>query len=336
MKTNHLIGQKYNNGCSGKNLLIPLNGNLIIRNFKNCYVVNKPNEYCMKKIGYSIFASLAILFLVQCNNESKPAETTVSPEKSVTDEWKIGVQLWTFHKFNFVTAISKADSAGIKFIEAFPGQKLGGDFKDSTFDIALSAAGRTKVKELLQSKGITLVAFGVVVPQTAEEWKKTFDFAKDMGIQYISAEPLKKHWNYADSLAGAYGTKVAFHDHPKESPYWHPDSILAAIKNHPNLGSCADVGHWARNGLDAVECLRKLEGHIFGLHFKDVKEFNKTEAEDVIVGTGILKFPEIFAELKRQGFTGMFSIERENNWNNNVPDVIQTIKFYNQEVGKLK
>ncbi len=290
----------------------------------------------MKKMLNFFFASVTIFFLAQCNNESKPTETAGTPEKSVTANWKLGVQLWTFHHFDFVTAIAKADSAGIKFIEAFPGQRLGGDFKDSAFDITLSAEGRTKAKELLKSKGITMVAFGVVVPQSPDEWKKTFDFAKDMGIEYISAEPLKEHWDFADSLADSYGIKIAIHDHPRESAYWHPDSVLAAIKNHPNLGSCADMGHWARNGLDAVECLKKLEGHIYGLHFKDVKEYNKVESEDVIVGTGVLKFPDIFAELKRQGFSGMFSIERENNWENNVPDVIQTIKFYNQQITQLK
>ena len=290
----------------------------------------------MRKLFYLFFISLISISLPQCNNEPKPEEPSVAKEKSVIDDWKIGVQFWTFHKFNFMTAIAKADSAHIQYVEAFPGQPLGGDFTDSAFDISLSADGRMKIKELLKTKGITLVAFGVVVPQSTEEWKKTFDFAKDMGIQYITAEPLKKHWDYADSLAGVYGIKVAIHDHPRESAYWHPDSVLAALKNHPNLGSCADVGHWARNGLDIVECLKKLEGRIYGVHLKDVKEFNKVESEDVLVGTGVIKFPAVFAELKRQGFTGMFSIERENNWNNNVPDVIQTVKFYNEQLSTLK
>ncbi len=108
----------------------------------------------MKKILNFFFASVTLFFLAQCNNESKPTETAGTPEKSVTANWKLGVQLWTFYHFDFVTAIAKADSAGIKFIEAFPGQRMGGDFTDSAFDISLSAAGRTKAKELLKSKGI--------------------------------------------------------------------------------------------------------------------------------------------------------------------------------------
>ena len=53
-----------------------------------------------------------------------------------------------------------------------------------------------------------------------------------------------------------------------------PDSVLAAIKGHPNIGSCADVGHWSRNGLNPVECLKKLEGHVFGVHLKDIVKFD--------------------------------------------------------------
>ncbi|MES1224524.1 MAG: hypothetical protein ABUT20_54020, partial [Bacteroidota bacterium] len=114
--------------------------------------------------------SIATVVLFSCNNseQSAPAatetktDTTAVVNTSVTDQWRIGVQLWTFMKFPFVTAIEKADSAGAKFIEAFPGQKMGGDFgKNAAMGPDLSAADRTKVKDLLKSKGITMVAFGV-------------------------------------------------------------------------------------------------------------------------------------------------------------------------------
>jgi len=301
----------------------------------------------MKKNFFYLLVCIVALITFSCNNSEQsgtPATAETNTDSStapagpnVTDEWRIGVQLWTFHEFPFVTAIEKADSAGAKFIEAFPGQKMGGDFKNAVFDPSLSAENRTKVKEMLKAKGITMVAFGVTGAKDAAGWKKTFEFAKDMGLEYLTAEPEHNQWDLVDSLAGAYGIKVAIHDHPRPSHYWHPDSVLAAAKNHPNLGSCADVGHWSRSGLDVVDCLKKLEGHIIGVHFKDVKEFNKTNAEDVITGTGVNKFPEIFAELKSQGFKGgMFSIERENNWLNNVPDVKEEIKFFHEQVAKLK
>jgi sugar phosphate isomerase/epimerase len=262
------------------------------------------------------------------------APTTEAPSPKAPKDWKIGVQLWTFHFVPFVNALDKADSAGIKYLEAFPGQPLGGGMKD-TFGIRMSEESKAKIKQLLHAKGMQIIAMGVIVPRTINEWKQYFDLAKYFGLSYITAEPLKNQWDAIDSLAAIYNINIAIHDHPRPNAYWHPDSVLAAIKGHPHIGSCADIGHWARNGLDPVVCLRELQGHIFGVHLKDIDTAGHTRAKDMVVGTGVINYPPIFRELKRQGFIGMFSIEREANWYNNVPDVIATVKFFNDQVSKL-
>lgn len=297
----------------------------------------------MKKSFQSFLFLAAVIIFAACNNSSEPKEeakkdtAAAAPAKpDVTKDWKIGVQMWTFKEFPFVDALAKVDSAGVKFIEAFPGQKLGDGFGKETFGIDLKPESRQKLKQLLQSKGITMVAFGVISPRTVAEWKKFFDLGKDMGVSYITAEPKKDQWNAVDSLAGAYGIKIAIHDHPKPNAYSAPDSVLAAVTGHPNIGSCADVGHWARNGLNPVDCLKKLSGHVYGVHLKDIKKFDDPKAEDTVVGKGVNNFPAIFQELKDQGFTGMLSIEQESNWYHNVPDVKNTVQYFHDEVGKLK
>lgn len=297
----------------------------------------------MKKLTFGCLLGLsAALVLTGCGgnggSEARTDSAAVRSDSgaaSITKDWKIGVQLWTFHEAGpFVNSIAKTDSAGVKYVEAFPGQPLGGDMKD-TFGIRMSPESRAKIKQLLQSKGIQIVAMGVITPKTLDEWRQYFDLAKEFGLSYITAEPLKNQWDGIDSLAGVYGINVAIHDHPRPNAYWHPDSVLAAVRGHTHIGSCADVGHWTRNGLDPVECLKKLEGHVYGVHLKDVDSAGNTKANDLVVGTGVIKFAPIFEELKRQHFKGMFSIEREGNWQNNVPDVINTVKFYNDQVSKL-
>jgi sugar phosphate isomerase/epimerase len=297
----------------------------------------------MKKIALSLTALLCMILLTQCNStgsktDSATTDSTAmkaSDSTDVTSNWKLGVQMWTFRMFTFADALDKVDSAGVKYIEAFWGQPLGAGMKDS-FGIKMSDESKAKLKQLLQQKGISIVAMGVIVPKTRDEWKKAFDLAKEFGLSYITAEPIKTQWDMVDSMAGAYGIKVAIHDHPKPNVYWSPDSVLAATVGHPNIGSCADVGHWARNGINPVDALKKLEGHVFGVHLKDIKKFDDTKAEDTIVGKGVIDFPPIFQELKRQHFSGMFSIEHESNWYHSVPDVIETVKFYNDQVSKLK
>ena len=111
---------------------------------------------------------------------------------------------------------SEIDSAGVKNIEAFFGQPLGAGLKDS-FGTSMSVESRAKVKQLLQSKGIQIVAMGVIAPDGREEWKKAFDLAKEFGLSYITAEPVKTQWDIVDSLAGAVAAlrAVYIHDHPK-------------------------------------------------------------------------------------------------------------------------
>ena len=296
----------------------------------------------MKKIAFTFLNCICIIALTQCNTTTSKTATNAdstttqtSVTNDVTANWKIGVQMWTFRMFSFAEALDKVDSAGVKNIEAFWGQPLGAGMKDS-FGIRMSADSKAKLKQMLQSKGISIVAMGVIVPGTRDEWKKAFDLAKEFGLSYITAEPHKDQWDMVDSMAGSYGIKVAIHDHPKPNVFWSPDSVLAATNGHPNIGSCADIGHWARNGLNPVDCLKKLEGHIYGVHLKDITKFNDTQAADTVIGKGVIDFPSIFQELKRQHFSGMFSIEHESNWYHSVPDVIETVQFYNEQVAKLK
>jgi sugar phosphate isomerase/epimerase len=201
----------------------------------------------------------ALLFFGACNNQSsdKVVVTPAGDSTDVTSNWKLGVQMWTFRMFSQTDALAKADSAGLQFIEAFLGQALESNGKD-TFGIKMSEAGRQKLKALLHN--IKMVAMGVTTPKSREEWIKTFDLAKEFGLSYITSEPIKTQWDIADSLAGVYNIKIAIHDHPKPNPYWHPDSVLAAINGHANIGACADIGHWARSGLNIVDCLKNWKG----------------------------------------------------------------------------
>ena len=293
------------------------------------------------KLTNSIFLSLLCLAaLSACNGGGAPpaaADSTqaTSANSGSVDGFTLGVQMWTFRMFSFTDALNKVDSAGIKSIEAFFGQPLGGDMKGN-FGPEMDAATRNKLKALLQTKGISIVAMGVISPADKSQWIKAFELAKEFGLSYITAEPKKDQWDMADSLSGAYGIKIAIHDHPKPSPYWSPDSVLAAAQGHSNIGACADIGHWARNGLDPVDCLKKLDGHVFGAHLKDIVKFDDTKAADTVVGKGVIDFPAVFAELKRQNFRGMFSIEHESNWYHNLPDVIAIKEYFNAEVAKLK
>ena len=302
----------------------------------------------MKRFAVIYLPVLILFFAFGCNNPgtstsasdsaaAKPDSGSVKSDSAMgsTAGFKLGIQMWTFRVFSFSDGLNKVDSSGIKNIEAFFGQKLGGSM-EGAFGTDLSQPTRDKLKQLLQKKGIQVIAMGVIAPKNKAEWIKAFDLAKEFGLSYITAEPIKSQWDMVDSLAGVYGINVAIHDHPKPNVYWSPDSVLAAVQGHPHIGSCADIGHWARNGLNPVDCLKKLQGHIFGVHLKDVVQFDNPKALDTVVSKGVIDLPAVLAELKRQNFKGMLSIEHESNWYHNLPDVIFTKNYYDSLLTKLQ
>src|SRR5215470_1066774 len=142
---------------------------------------------------------------------------TIDPKK----DWKLGVQLWTFNTSSFYTSIKKADSCKLKYVEAFPGQILQ-DGSQSEFGPSMTVDERKAVKELLHKKGITITSFGIVVARTKKEWQQYFEFAVDMKIPVITAEPEFDQLNDVNRLAASYNIQVAIHNHPPPDVYWHP------------------------------------------------------------------------------------------------------------------
>jgi sugar phosphate isomerase/epimerase len=162
-----------------------------------------------------------------------------------------------------------------------------------------------------------------------------FDFAKDMGIETIVSEPTDDSFDLLDKLTAEYGINVAIHNHPQPSHYFDPETVLKAIKGHSaRIGACADTGHWTRSGLNAVDCLKKLEGHIITLHFKDVNEQTK---KDVPMGTGQTDVKGMLTELKRQKFHGVLSMEYENGTTGEqlLSEIKQSLVYFDQTVANL-
>ena len=286
----------------------------------------------MKKniLSYSSIILMMLLFL-NCGNQKPPQQSTAG-----MGDWKLGIALWTFHTVNFPQSLSMVDSSNVRFIEPNTFHKTGADLKDSLLG-DLSPAGIERVIQMAREKNLTIGSIYLAGGKNIAVWKKGFDIAKQMNVGYVTAEPPVDMWDSIDSLAGAYHLKVAIHEHWKGmSAYWHPDSVLAAIKGHPNFGACADLGHWPKSGINPLDGVKKLAGHILGIHLKDIAAYNDPKLVDVRVGTGVVDFPAIFKELKRQNFNGYIYIERDaTEQPSNVASVIETVKYYNEQIKKL-
>ncbi len=272
-----------------------------------------------------------LVFIFLLATASLPLHSTVGQSAKVQEAgWILSIQTYTFNRYNFTEAVEKAAELGLKHIEIYFGQTLGGDMEGRMrFD--MDDDTKTKIKALLDKHGLEIVCAGVVSPKTEDDWRKLFAFAKDMGIGTINSEPDPSLMDLLDKLTAEHGINLAIHNHPEPSRYWNPDTVLETIKGrNPRIGACADVGHWLRSGLDPIECIKKLEGKILSLHFKDLNEKDNKKAHDVPWGTGVGNIKGVLEELKRQGFKGNFSIEYEHNWTSSMPEIAESIAYFNK------
>lgn len=269
------------------------------------------------------------IITVSCSSEK-------SASKAEKQDWKLSMQSYTFHLFSAVEALEKTQQLGLKYIEFYPGQKMGEGYGDAVFGYDLTPEQQKQLKELAKSKGIKIVSSGVWT-SSRDEWKKVFAFAKDMEMEFISAEPAREDWDVIETLAKQYGIKVATHNHPNENSYWKPEILLEHISDRDALlGSSADIGHFKRMGIEPIPALQQLKGRLFAMHFKDIApQGAESTLEDVVWGTGVLNVKGILEELKQQNFKGYFTIEYEVNWENNLPEIRKSIDYFNQVANEI-
>jgi sugar phosphate isomerase/epimerase len=269
--------------------------------------------------------AIGILFSVSTQAQVSTNDTRSADKLG----WQLAVHSYTFQKFSILDAIDKTAALGVKYMSVsgtvlLDGKRMG--------TLTLSDEQRAAIDQKLKANGFgNFVNMGVVkLPADEAECRKVFEFAKKWGIGTLVSEPETNALDTVEKLCKEYNIKVAIHNHPKHnSIYWSPDLVLAAIKGRtPLMGACADVGHWMRSGLDPLECLKKLDGHIICLHFKDLNEMGPN-AHDVPWGTGVGKTKELMVELKRQHFHGAFCVEYEYNWETSSPEIAQSIRFFN-------
>ncbi len=259
----------------------------------------------------------------------RAAARPIPPEALTPAGFAIAVQCWSFKEFPLWEAIEMAGAAGARAVELFPGQKIGGPLGEAKLDPALPDADIATLLEHAKKHWITPVNFGVtgISPDEAEA-RKTFEFARKLGLYGITTESIDAI-DTLEKLAKEYDLKVCFHNHPKRPFYklGDPDFVWDAVKErHPNVGICADVGHWASSGLDPLAVVRKVGARVLAFHMKD-RELVGQVSRDRPLGTGVLDPVAMLDEVRKHGFAGNVSIEYEHNWKSNLPEIAQCVGY---------
>ena len=253
----------------------------------------------------------------------------------VPTDWQFGVQAYSFRKFSFFDTVEKSAALGLKSIEMYPGQKIGGELTGATGH-GMDADSRKAVKEKLNKHQMRVAAYGVVNAKDEAGWQKIFEFAKEMEIGTVIIEPPEAQLATVSKLCDEFKINAAIHNHAKPSKWWDPKTVKTALeKLSKRVGICPDIGHWTRSGLDTAECMKAMEGRILAIHLKDVildPEKGKGHHEWVALGKGTANVAGVMAELLRQQYKGPVSIEHEGHANDPYLPVKQSVRFVRENV----
>jgi len=258
------------------------------------------------------------------------------PKKDPFGGFTVGVQTYSFRNFNLEQALQRTADLGVRNVELYRQHVP----LDST-DAQIKA-----VKNLLTKNNITPVAFGVErFTKDAAANRRLFEFGRNLGIRYFSADPDPDSFDSLDKLVAEFNIGIAIHPHGPEGNnrlhrWYSADVILAAVKNHHRLiGTCLDTGHLIRSAqaphnrkLDPADQIRQMGARNFGLHLKD---HDNTKRVDVVYGRGSLDVPAVLRALREVKFMGYIAVEYEANPNNPSPDMRACLDVFREAVRKL-
>lgn len=265
------------------------------------------------------------------------AETAKGAPTAEKLGWRVGCTLYSFNQFPFHEAVAKNASLGLRYAEGFTWQALSKDHPKAKVDPTLSPELRKLAKKMLADQGVKLVSTYCSLGKDAAANRKMFEFARDMGLEFVVAEPPLDALDMVEKLADEFQVSVAIHNHPKpNSTYWDPAVLAKACKGRgKRIGACADTGHWMRSGIPVLDGLKLLADRIISFHFKDLNEFGNPKAYDVPWGQGKGDFVAVIKEIRRLKIKAFFGIEYERNLPDKRPEIGQCVAWIEKMAKEL-
>ncbi|MDG3006512.1 sugar phosphate isomerase/epimerase family protein [Paludisphaera mucosa] len=229
--------------------------------------------------------------------------------------FRLGLQSYSLRgykvdgKSSLEKALAVSNALEIRNWEVYPGH----------IPITADADVIRKTQDELKKAQVDVVGYGVIPFKKGDpNNRKPFEFAKAMGIEYLSADPDPDSFDELDKLVEEFGIGVGIHNHGPGHRYDLIDVIAKAIKDHsPKIGCCIDAGHFLRSKEDPVRAAEVFGKRVFGVHLKDVKDATTF----TILGKGDLNYPGLFKVLAANDYTGLVALEYEENEENPADDI---------------
>ena len=232
----------------------------------------------------------------------------------------MGCQSYSFRSFSFEDAIGELKKTGLNNLEVFSGH----------MPPASEHENFAATKKMVDASGINVLSFGVENFTKDEEASRVkFDFAKAMGIEVLTANPMKNAFNSLDKLTQEYGIAIAIHNHGPGAKYDGVMDTLEVVKDmNPLIGACVDTGHVIRSGEKPHEVLEALGDRVISMHLKDWVHGE----EEQILGEGDMDLIEVAKVLKKINFAGPLMLEFELFDKNPAPGIIKGLENWQKAI----
>ncbi len=206
-------------------------------------------------------------------------------------------------------ALAATKELGLHYWEAFPAHVPQSDNREQI----------KVVRDEVEASGVHLDGWGVVGLGKDEAGnRKVFEFARALGLGYLTVDPDPDSFDLLDKLVEEYGIPIGIHNHGPGHKYALIDTIAKAIKDHnPKIGCCIDTGHFLRSKEDPVRAVEVFGKRVYGVHLKDVKNAETF----TILGQGDMRTVDLLKALAANRYGHCLAIEYEEKEENPLEDI---------------
>jgi sugar phosphate isomerase/epimerase len=216
----------------------------------------------------------------------------------------IGIGAYSYHSLSMDAMVAQLTALGIREIEMSRGEfMLLSHPAEDLFRAARASLDRA---------GIRCVSYYAATFKEEREIDQAIRFARHLGARNITGDASVELLKLIDKRLTEAHLSFGLHNHffKEKFAYESPEDIARTLEGlSPTAGATLDTGQFASCGYDPADAVRKLASRLKLVHLKDV---TAAHGEDnVIIGRGIARIPEVMKELHRCDFRGLVAIEYE-------------------------
>lgn len=243
---------------------------------------------------------------------------SMSPGQRGSDDFKIGVAGFTYHKFPIDYTLEQLESMGVKYLSV----------KDFWLPLNSTAEEMEAFKAKCAAHNVDGYILGPIYMNSEAEVDRAFDYAARYGSEMFIGVPAYELTDYVIRKVADTGIKVAIHTHgPDGAPFPNIRKVVEMVKDPAlGVGCCMDLGHSVRMGDDIVADMKQFSEWIYDIHIKDESEAS-LKGQTWEMGRGVIDFRPIINTLREIGYAGVVSLEFEKNSDNPGLGVAESIGY---------